>query len=321
MSSKRLYIGLLVGAMVAVIGYVSYGMVNIGKKETYYSVAVILDDSSNDRWNAFREGLEQGAEEHHIYLNLVSTSVFQSLEEECSVIQRELENGADGVIVHVPVEGNLGLFSEAVGSKPVVLVENGMQSEWYTVVAPDQRQLGAAVAESVLEGEQENLEGLTLGILSGNQRMSSQKQCLEGFLETMEGSGVEIVWNLSDEDWGSAAYLRWCQQEKPADVVVTLDNSTTEYAIAFLQENSDIFWRLYGEGRSEEAVYYLDKGYIEALVVPNEFYMGYRSVEIIAEKLNLETVDTEKNTVEFLKVTRKNLHDKDVEKILFPVVS
>ena len=63
MNKNRFYVGLLVAAILAVLVYASYGMVNAGKKETYHSVAVIVDDSSSDRWTAFKEGLEQGADE------------------------------------------------------------------------------------------------------------------------------------------------------------------------------------------------------------------------------------------------------------------
>lgn len=84
------------GLPLAVLVYASYGMVNAGKKETYHSVAVIVDDSSSDRWTAFKEGLEQGADEENFHINVVSTSSFVNLHEECSIISRELENGADG---------------------------------------------------------------------------------------------------------------------------------------------------------------------------------------------------------------------------------
>ena len=55
MNKNRLYIGLLVAVMLAVLVYASYGMVNAGKKESYYSVAVIVDDSSSDRWTASKK--------------------------------------------------------------------------------------------------------------------------------------------------------------------------------------------------------------------------------------------------------------------------
>ena len=47
MNKNRFYVGLLVAAILAVLVYASYGMVNAGKKETYHSVAVIVDDSSS----------------------------------------------------------------------------------------------------------------------------------------------------------------------------------------------------------------------------------------------------------------------------------
>ena len=52
-------------------------MVNQGKDDDYISVSVIVNDSSNTRWNAFREGLEQGAEDNQVHLNLVSTGSFR----------------------------------------------------------------------------------------------------------------------------------------------------------------------------------------------------------------------------------------------------
>ena len=124
MNKNRFYVGLLVAAILAVLVYASYGMVNAGKKETYHSVAVIVDDSSSDRWTAFKEGLEQGADEENFHINVVSTSSFVNLHEECSIISRELENGADGVIVQLCGDDADGLFSGIVSGVPTVLAEN-----------------------------------------------------------------------------------------------------------------------------------------------------------------------------------------------------
>ena len=129
MNKNRFYVGLLVAAILAVLVYASYGMVNAGKKETYHSVAVIVDDSSSDRWTAFKEGLEQGADEENFHINVVSTSSFVNLHEECSIISRELENGADGVIVQLCGDDADGLFSGIVSGVPTVLAENEGESE------------------------------------------------------------------------------------------------------------------------------------------------------------------------------------------------
>lgn len=319
MSGKRFWIGAMLTVLSVILVYVSHGMVNAGKKQTYHSVAVILDDSSHDRWNALKKGLEQAAEENYIHLNIVFTGLFRDQEEECAAIRRELENGAEGIIVQVIAQECQALFDETVGETPVVLLENDMGSaKGYAAVAPDQKKLGAAVADSVLSGE-ENLKGKSIGILTGNQRMQSQKMCLEGFLDTVKNGGAEIAWMLSGEEWDKMADSERFSQMEKADVVAALDNYATECAVAYLQENENISRKIYGEGRSEKAVYYLDKGYIEALVVPNGYYMGYRSVEVMAQKLKHKTTEEEKNQVDFLTVTRENLYDEDVEKVLFPI--
>ena len=64
--------------VLAVIGYSAYGMVDQRKYDDYVAVSVIVNDSSNVQWDAFREGLEQGAEDNHVHLNLVSTGTFQN---------------------------------------------------------------------------------------------------------------------------------------------------------------------------------------------------------------------------------------------------
>ena len=181
MNKNRFYVGLLVTAILAVLVYASYGMVNAGKKETYHSVAVIVDDSSSDRWTAFKEGLEQGADEENFHINVVSTSSFVNLHEECSIISRELENGADGVIVQLCGDDADGLFSGIVSGVPTVLAENEGESEsLFTTVMADPYEIGRTIGENLLAGAGDSLSGFTVGILSGNQKMKSQRQRSSG---------------------------------------------------------------------------------------------------------------------------------------------
>ena len=323
MNRNRFYVGLLVTVVLAVLVYASYGMVNAGKKETYHSVAVIVDDSSSDRWAAFKEGLEQGADEENFHINVVSTSSFVNLHEECSIISRELENGADGVIVQLCGDDADGLFSGIVSAVPTVLIENEGESEsLFTTVMADPYLIGKTIGENLLAGEKERLSGLTVGILSGNQKMKSQRLRLKGFQEAMENSGAEILWTLSAEEIRDQSALERYWKEKPVSVLVALDNDEMELAGDFTLELSREKPELYGEGRSEKTVYYLDKGVITSLVVPNEFFLGYQCVKELGGKINYhqEATGTEA-TVDFLSVTRENLYDRDTENILFPNIS
>ncbi len=78
--------------------------------------------------------------------------------------------------------------------------------------------------------------------------------------------------------------------------------------------------RCYGVGSSEKNVYYLDKGWIQTLVVPNEFNMGYQSMEAIAKQLIYHMDTTRSSKVNYLVVDREHLYDADIQKVLFPIV-
>ena len=193
-------------------------------------------------------------------------------------------------------------------------------NHFFTTVMADPYEIGRTIGENLLAGAGDSLSGFTVGILSGNQKMKSQRLRLEGFQKAVERSGAEILWTLSDEEVGDQSALERYWKEKPASVLVALDNDETELAGDFILGLSGEKPKLYGEGCSEKTVYYLDKGVIASLVVPNEFFMGYQCVKELAEKINYHQDNgVTEDTVDFLSVTRENLYDRDTENILFRI--
>ena len=271
--------------ILAVIGYSAYGMVNQGKDEDYISVSVIVNDSSNIRWDAFRSGLEQGAEDNHVHLNLVSTGTFQNAQEEHTIVKRELDGEADGVIIE-PYSSEADVILPTESAKPVVLVETGIETDrLFTSVMTDHGKLGKSLADAVIQDK-----AVKVGILSGNQSQLGMRQRLKSVKDNL------------------------------AEAVVSLENYETEKAIDFILNNDSISWKLYGEGRSEKLIYYLDKGTIQELAVPNEYYMGYQSIVLAAQNIRYYTDKTERADVEFYMVSKDNLYAEETSRILFPTV-
>ena len=295
--NNLIYLMALILVIIAFIAFATYGMLDGSKDEEWYPVSVIVENSSSDRFTSFREGLERGAEDYHIRLNVVSTGAFSGIEEEYQIIHREIDNGAKGVIVETDVEAE------------------GM----YAAILPQSYEMGEAVAEAVIADYGEKLEDTDIGILAGNLKQTAGQQCLKGFMDKIESAGASILWNLSDEDNVNNTF-EWCLEKKRVDIVVSLDNDRTEQAVDYLQAQEQTEFGLYGIGCSEKNVYYLDKGVIGALVVPNEFNIGYLSAAAIAGQLRepLSSAKTEK--VGFLTITKDNLYDEENQKILFPIV-
>ena len=188
MKKNRISAILFLAVILSVIIYSAYGMVNQGKDDDYISVSVIVNDSSNTRWNAFREGLEQGAEDNQVHLNLVSTGSFQNVQEENTIVKRELEGGADGIIVE-PYSGEADSVLQGVAADSVVLVKTGIETDTlYTSVMTDHIKFGDSLADAVIEAGETRV-----GIFSGNQSQLGMRQRLGIAQAIMENPNLIIL--------------------------------------------------------------------------------------------------------------------------------
>lgn len=324
MNRNRVYFGLLILALIVTIVWTSAGMLGVNKEEKKYSVSVIINDSNNDRWIAMREGLEQAAKDDNIQLNYVSTSVFTSEEEEKALIEREVENGADGIIVQpVSSEDTYAVFEKIDPSVAVMLLETDAVPEGvYSVTAPDNHWIGEALAQTIFQDYGDSLPDKKIGILSGNQDQLSMQQRLGSVKKLLKDENIEPVWILSGQGENLSTELMAKQADEPVDILITLGNAETETAVDHLQADTGYKrqFMIYGEGCSDKAVYYLDKGVIKTLVVPNEFNMGYQSVHSIAEQIKYKLSSAESMTVDSLVINRQNLYDEENQKTLFPIV-
>ena len=101
MKKNRLYFGMLILMLVAVIIWAFYNMLNVGKQETSYRVSVVVENSNSDRWTSLRQGLEQAARDYNISLSFVSTGSFSTAMEEMDVVKKQVTNGANGIILQM----------------------------------------------------------------------------------------------------------------------------------------------------------------------------------------------------------------------------
>ena len=244
--------------------------------------------------------------------------------EEKALIEREVENGADGIIVQlVSSEDSYAVFEKIDPSVAVMLLETDAVPEGvYSVTAPDNHWIGEALAQTIFQDYGDSLPDKKIGILSGNQDQLSMHQRLGSVKKLLKDENIEPVWILSGQGENLSTELIAKQADEPVDILITLGNAETETAVDYLQADAGYKrqFMIYGEGCSDKAVYYLDKGVIKTLVVPNEFNMGYQSVHAIAEQIKYKLSSAESTTVDSLVINRQNLYDEENQKTLFPIV-
>lgn len=288
------------------------------------SVSVIVDNSSGNRWMALKEGMEAAAKDYDLRLNYVSTGKLWSNTAELELAAREIESGADGLIIQMYASDGIGdRLEDIVPRDRCILLETDVvPEEYYQTVGPDNRKLGSVLAGQIRADFGEELQGKTIGILYGNTGELSIRQRAQELENGLKDSGAEIIWTL--HEMGRTVNEEALQEcwDKDADIVVALENDATERAVDYFAENPDVQDRctLYGIGNSEKVMYYLDRGVIRKLVVPNEFYMGYQSVEELAKKLEHREESQKNIYTGYLVIDQTNLYDETNQKMLFPIV-
>lgn len=97
-NSKRLFI-LIEAVLAAMVIVLAFVMLQEKNGRDLDKVSVIIQNSDDNQWSAFKYGLRMAAEDRKIEMFVVSTGGTLTAEEEKSLIEREIENGADAVIV------------------------------------------------------------------------------------------------------------------------------------------------------------------------------------------------------------------------------
>jgi ribose transport system substrate-binding protein len=322
MKRNQIYYGLIICIILLVIAYAAYAMLNFGKDEQTYRISIIVDGSGSDRWTAFKEGIEQGATDHGLRVNIVSAGEHIDADEEYQAISAAIDSGSVGIILE-PCRGDETneKLDAALQNKGIVLIDTDIEpEEVYTTVMPDPYEVGKALAEELMS-DIDYTDVVRIGIFGGNQDLLSMQRRLEGFNDALSDDDVayEIAWIVTEDEIYDKG-LKSVIDDYDVDCIVAFDNEATEQAIDAYDTFDDPEIMLYGEGCSEKVVYYLDKGTVKALVVPNEFEMGYECMSAIAAQLNYGTVATERHIVDFIVVDRDNMYDEENQKLLFPNV-
>jgi ribose transport system substrate-binding protein len=175
--------------------------------------------------------------------------------------------------------------------------------------------MGEDLAEELLADYEGNLNGKRLGIVAQSLDTQAGMNRRDGFCETIQDAGAEIVWTVSGLDLDNGEELLNAQTR--ADIVVALDNNSLVAAGSSANSGYLRGAVIYGIGHSADAVYYLDTGAVEALVIPDEFQQGYQSVAEIAKRLKNRFYRMETVTVEHTVLRREDLFSKENQEMLF----
>ena len=301
-----IFIEAVLGTMVLFLAFLMLREKNVDKS---YQISVIVENADDTQWSALKYGLKMAAEDKGAEMVMVSTGASLSQEEEKKLIEEEIKNGADGVIVQ-PVSGeDTQQMLKEVGNKAEIMLVDDILSgiEKFPVIQPDAYAIGKTLVEELLKDYGGNLEGKTLGILTGEEGLKSSAEKEKGFTETLQNTGAEILWSDT----------QITENMPEADFVVALDDNSLRAAGERAAANNLHGAIVYGIGNSTQSVYYLDMGIAECLVIPDTFNVGYQSLTELVNKLEKAFYEYENQEISYTVMRKENMFSKENQEVIF----
>lgn len=168
----------------------------------------------------------------------------------------------------------------------------------------DQYSMGAKLAQKLLADNNGTLSGKKIGIYCENTESDACKKRIDGIKDTLAESGCVVMWIVSGvSDTGEKINL---QSQRKVDIVLAIDDASVVDAAKEASDNNLQGALVYGIGNSTEAIYYLDSGWTEALITPDEFAAGYKSVVGLVDMLRgSRKYSVEEKPVSYQLLTRK----------------
>lgn len=318
-NSKKIFIltEAVLGVMVVILAFI---MIREKNGRDLKRISVIVQQSDDSQWSAFKYGLEMAAQDKGIDVFIVNTGKILTVEEELGIVRDEIENGADAVILQ-PVPGTDAEKSlKKIRNKvPVILVECAAsedgESSGIPIVKPDNYAMGRALAEELLKDYSGSLKEKTLGIVAESSNSEADVSRRRGVEDALKDTGADVLWFVSDS-FGENEENSLDKQSK-VDIVIALDDNSLTAAGEYSLHNNLHGALVYGIGNSTEAIYYLDTGIAQCLIVPDEFNVGYQSVTAAAESLGHPFFRTKSETISYFVLHREELFTPRNQEIIF----
>lgn len=324
MKNRRLFPALvliLVATIMAVTGFMLW---DSGNTANLRQIHVIIENSNDNRWVQFIEGMKQAAEDQEVILTIVPTGHMETLSEEEAIIERAIANGSDGVIIQLCSSIGAASMLEKLNSRTnIELVDENayeVMSNVVGVVSPDHKAIGETIANEAALFAEKPLEKCTIGVIRGSSALSSlssMEQRMDGFTEALESLGGKTTWVLEQNGDAKDIKEKLAANETP-DILVALDNAGLEVAGEYASsQEKDI--TVIGTGTSTKSIYYLDCGIVQSLVVPEDYMMGYQSVSDLADYIHRNRFLPLVRTIAHRTIHKDTLFAEENQEILFPV--
>ena len=295
-----------------------------GRADDKKYVAVIAKAVNSDFWHNVKNGVYSAATEYNVTVTFEGPQNEEDYETQNALIEAAVKNGA-GAIVLSAIDFNQSVYtvnSAVRAGVKVITIDSGLNSDSVSLfIGTDNIAAGKAAGKAAIDGFAPEAN-IYIGLVNYNADTDNGNQREEGFRQYISSfNNAQVLASVtaeSNEESATAAAKRLLAQEPRINVIVGFNEwMTLGVGNAVKQLGLSGRVRAVGFDSNITSVSMLETGEMDALIVQNPFAMGYLGVEKAAALISGEPIDGNTLYTSVTTVTKENLFDADIQKILF----
>lgn len=273
-------------------------------------ISVLLREDISEGWAYIYQGMEQAAADLGGKLRMVAPEHWNSSEEQEALLQWEIDRGADVLIVApADVQSFARLLKDRPDIPPVVAIESPLEGAACSVL-PENYDVGQMLAQELLKDWD---SGVVVLLNSGGSNKGIDQR-VEGAKAVLEAAELPVrVVNIPAPELEKQLPFAL---KTDCDWVLALERTATERATEVVKKEQ-LSIPVYGVGITPKIAAGLEKDAIIAVVAISDYAAGYLAVENAIDIAQGKTA-VSVTPPNFL-VHKEDIHDTEVQKLLFPV--
>lgn len=297
----------------------NYNLTAERKEKEYYNISVITRFTDSESFEIIRQGMEQAANDMRAEMTYISLAEYNSCEEQDELLKREFNNGADAIIISAADSDYIVPTVNSVSSRiPVISIESNVNTK--TVKAfysADNYNMGKALGEKVADEIGENDKNIV--ILQGTAKSTSISDREKGIIDVLNKNGIDtITVPVKDMNTSKPYFFDNLVFEYKPDVIIATETEVLEKTATYFQGVNGWKGRIYGIGVTGRIASYLEKELISAIVVQNEFNIGYLGVQAAVSSIKNDKIKNAE--IDYKVVDSENMYTTECQKLIFPFI-
>ena len=300
------------------------GLCACAKTDSKKYIAVIAKAVNSDFWHNVNNGVLSAATEYNVSVTFEGPENEEDYDAQNALIETAVKNGADAIVLSaIDYNNSVDAVNAAIreGVK-VVTIDSDVNSDAVSLfIGTDNIAAGKEAGKAAVDGFDVDSE-IIIGLVNYNADTDNRNQREKGFREYISTvSNARIAASVtaeSNEVSATAAAERLLKQNPRINVIVGFNEWMTlgvGNAVKNLGLSKNV--RSVGFDSNIISVSMLETGEMDALIVQNPFAIGYLGVEKAAALISGESIPSGEVYTDVTTVTKKNLFDDDIQKILF----